>query len=217
VTSLKLQRVIRVVLVSLVVAVVTGCVRQAKTTEDQSASSSTTAKPPPTVEPTPHPTANSPIRDVDFVTLGFGGPINYGDVTGDGEEEAMMDQAIPTRGSAIPYRVYIYTLRRGRPKLVWRFEAGDRGEGGLRSVYADNGDLIVELYGRSATAEDPYASAATSAEDGGACCPRYFTRTRYEWKGRRFSKKGEPEILRNPDQGAPTRMYRASIKSIGAI
>lgn len=211
-TKLKLQKVIKVVVVSLVVTVVSGCVRPARTTENPSASSSTTlAKPSPTVEPSPNPTPNSPIRDVDFVTLGFGGPINYGDVTGDGEEEAMMDQAIPTRGSAIPYRVYIYSLRRGRPKLVWRFEAGDRGDGGLRSVYADNGDLIVELYGRNATAEDPYASAATSVEDGGACCPSYVTRTRYEWKHGRFSKKGEPEVLPNPDQGAPTRMYRASI------
>jgi hypothetical protein len=133
-------------------SVVTGCVRQAKTTEDRSASSSTPPQNlPPQLNQAPTLLPNSPIRDVDFVTLGFGGPINYGDVTGDGEEEAMMDQAIPTRGSAIPYRVYFYTLRRGRPKVMWRFEAGDRGDGGLRSVYADNGDLIVELYGRSAT------------------------------------------------------------------
>ena len=98
-----------------------------------------------------------------------------------------------------------------QPKLLWRFEAGDRGEGGLRSVYADSGDLIVELYGRKSTAEEPYASSATSVEDGGACCPSYFTRTRYEWRQEKFTRKGESEIVKNPDRDASPRMYRASL------
>ena len=63
--------------------------------------------------------------------------LNYGDVTGDGIEEAMMMLGIETRGSAIPEVVYIFGLEHDRPKLVWSFETGDRADGGLRQVYAE--------------------------------------------------------------------------------
>jgi hypothetical protein len=116
----------------------------------------------------------------------------YGDVTGDGVEEAMVVLAKQLRGSAIPYVVYVYTFE-GKAKLLWAFDTGDRGDGGLRKVYGENGDLIVELYGKNTTIGD-----IADKEDAGACCPKSFSRSRYKWSGGQFQKKGLPEVLPNP-------------------
>jgi hypothetical protein len=163
------------------------------------------------------PTPAQPIRSIDFnnvafphypeyterakryVTLkpGEGGPalLNYGDVTGDGVEEAMMMLGIETRGSAIPEIVYIFTATNGGPKLLWSFETGDRADGGFRNAYADHGELIVELYGK-----DRIIGSNLYRGEEGLCCLSSFTRARYEWRGNRFLIKGQPEVLPN-DQG----------------
>ena len=101
--------------------------------------------------------------------------VKYGDVTGDGIEEAIVFLSIQTGGSATPGLVYIYTLHKDRPTLLWVRSTGDRADGGLRDVYAQNGQLVVELN--------------TSVGSRGDCCPTRYTRTRYEWRGGRFRTK----------------------------
>jgi len=101
--------------------------------------------------------------------------VKYGDVTGDGVEEAIVSLSIQTGGSAIPGIIYIYTLRKNRPMLLWSRSTGDRADGGLRDVYAENGQLVVELN--------------SSIGSRGDCCPTRFTRTRYEWRAGRFRQK----------------------------
>ena len=101
--------------------------------------------------------------------------VKYGDVTGDGLEEAIVSLSIQTGGSAIPGIIYIYTLRKSRPLLLWFRTTGDRADGGLRDVYAESGRLVVEL-------NSPVGSR-------GDCCPTHFTRTRYEWRGGRFRQR----------------------------
>ena len=117
----------------------------------------------------------------------------YGDVTGDRAEDAMVVLYESVKGTAIPYYVYVYSLERGKPKLLWSFETGDRGDGGLRKVYAGNGELVLELYGKDTSIED-----IDNKEETGACCPKSFTRTRYQWRGGRFRQKGGREVLPNP-------------------
>jgi hypothetical protein len=112
--------------------------------------------------------------------------VSYGDVTGDGIEEAIIFMSILTGVSAMPGQVYIYTLRGNQPKLLWSFSTGDRAENGFRKVYADSGNLVVELNGPRRTEE-------------GLCCPERFTRTRYQWRGGRFRRKGRKEISPIPD------------------
>ena len=101
--------------------------------------------------------------------------VKYGDVTGDGIEEAIVSLSIQTGGSATPGLVYIYTLQKDRLKLMWLRSTGDRAEGGLRNVYAENGQLVVEI--------------DSSVGSRGDCCPMRFTRTRYSWQGGRFRLK----------------------------
>lgn len=163
------------------------------------------------------PTPISPIRAVDFdnisypnfpdysdpngrkkkyVTLkpGEGGPnfVNYGDITGDGIEEAMVALGIDNHGSAIPDYMYIFTIESGKPKLIWEFETGDRADGGLRNVYAENGQLVIELFGK-----DRVIGGQLYRGEEGLCCPSSFTRARYKWTGKRFELVSK-ETLSNP-------------------
>jgi hypothetical protein len=125
--------------------------------------------------------------------LGLTGVV-FGDITSDGVEGAMVILSESVKGTAIPYYVYLYTIEKGTPKLLWAFETGDRGDGGLRKVYAENGELFVELYGKDTTIGD----IADKDEDAPACCPKHFTLSRYEWRGGRFQPKGALEVLPNP-------------------
>jgi hypothetical protein len=119
--------------------------------------------------------------------------VEYGDVTGDGSEEAIVDLGWITGGSAIPDLVYIYTLRNGSPKLLWAFVTGDRADGGYRNVYAESGELVVELQGKDKTiGKNLYEDDGTK---NGDCCPTFFTRTRYEWAANRFRQKGKSEVF----------------------
>ena len=107
--------------------------------------------------------------------------VKYGDVTGDDIEEAIVSLSIQTGGSATPGLVYIYTFQRNGPKLLWLRSTGDRADGGLRDVYAQNGQLVVELN--------------SSLGSRGDCCPTRFIRTTYEWRAGRFRQKRK-ETLR---------------------
>jgi hypothetical protein len=114
-------------------------------------------------------------RNADGMVIGGGRleDVSYGDVTGDGVDEAIVFISIVSGGSAMPGEVYVYTMRNSRPRLLWNFSTGDRADGGLHGIYADKGQLVVELNGPQRGIEPD-------------CCPKRFTRTRYVWRGGRF-------------------------------
>ena len=110
----------------------------------------------------------------------------YFDVTGDGQDDAVIVLKIETGGSAVPQVAYVFEWKGGRPELIWPFRTGDRADGGLKNLKAENGELVVELYG-----QDRYllGQIETSRIDGDIeqlCCPTHFTRTRYKWNGKNF-------------------------------
>lgn len=124
--------------------------------------------------------------------------ITYGDVTCDGTEEAMVILSIVTGGSAVPHAAYVYALKDGKTKLLWAISTGDRADGGLRRIAAENGDLVIELFGvGTAIGKKLYGT-----EDVGACCPKHFTRTRYKWVGNQFRQDGPEEVFENPSGSA---------------
>ena len=124
----------------------------------------------------------------------------YGDVTSDGQDEALLVLTRDVQGSAIPYYVYIYSMDNNQPKLLAAFATGDRADGGLRQIFAENGRLVIELYGK-----DRFIGANLLGRNDGsreACCPTLFTRSRYEWKNNNFHRTGQLEISKNPNGGA---------------
>ncbi|MGQ0764024.1 MAG: hypothetical protein ACT4OT_18695 [Acidobacteriota bacterium] len=117
----------------------------------------------------------------------------YGDVTGDGLDDAIVVLTVSIRGTAIPYYVYIYGIERNQPKLLWAFETGDRSDAGLCRVFAEKGDLVVELYGANMFVGGDYYIL----DEIPACCPSHYTRSRYQWKQNRFRRIDQLEVFSN--------------------
>jgi hypothetical protein len=119
--------------------------------------------------------------------------LTYGDVTGDGNEDAMVTLAPVLGGSATPLVTYVYSLEGDKPRLLWTLSTGDRADGGLRRIYSENGKLVVERF--------------SPIKSHGACCPTQFTRTSYAWDGTKFRQSGSiVETLPNPTGSADTVM-----------
>ena len=112
------------------------------------------------------------IKDEDGVVFES---VKYSDITGDGEEEAIVFLSVVTGGSSIPGIIYIYTWQNNHPKLIWFRATGDRADGGLRHMYTENGDFVLEL-------NSPLGAL-------GAGRPIQFERTTYKWTGKKFRQK----------------------------
>ena len=133
------------------------------------------------------------IPSVDCWSVALGA-ITHGDVTGDDEEEAIIELYAERGGTEASEDVYIYTLKGGNPVLLWKFETGDRADGGPRRIAAEDGELVVELFGVGTA----IGKKLWGTEDVGACCPKHFTRTKYKWNGTQFQQDGSPEVFENP-------------------
>lgn len=121
--------------------------------------------------------------------------VTYSDLTGDGEEEAIITISIQTGGSAMPHLVFVYTLENHKPQTLWRFITGDRAEGGLKNIYGDNGKLVVELFGETRFVNGEWVSDIPSGKFKGLCCPTLYTKNRFNWDGKKFAVEGTPEIF----------------------
>lgn len=176
--------------------------------------------------PTQTPEINSPIRKIDFKNFKYPNAgdyagfklrngekpyihqkeagidlykIEYTDVTNDGEEDAIIFMSIQTGGSSMPNIIYIYTLQKNKPKLLWGFLTGDRAVGGLKKIYKENDELIVELFGDSKFINDKWKFNSDYEKYCGDGCLTIYTRNRFKWNGQKFVVVGSPEIFDFPD------------------
>ncbi len=115
----------------------------------------------------------------------------YFDVTGDGQDEAIIILKIETTGNAIPQVVYIYEWKDDKPELLWHFRTGDRSDGGLKDVRPENGEVVVELYGQDRFLLGEVETGKITGDEQQLCCPTFFTRTSYKWNGRHFLRQGD--------------------------
>ena len=115
----------------------------------------------------------------------------YMDVTGDGQDEAVVILKIETAGSAIPQLVYVFEWKDGKPELIWPFRTGDRADGGLKDVRAENGQLVVELFGQDRFVLGQTETGKITGDYEQLCCPSYFTRSVYKWNGKNFLMQGK--------------------------
>ena len=113
------------------------------------------------------------------------------DATGDGVDEAFVVLKIETAGAAIPQIVYLYTLKDGKPALIWHFRTGDRADGGLKNIRAENGEVIVELFGQDRFVLGDVETAKITGDEEQLCCPIYFSQTRYKYNGKDFLLQGK--------------------------
>ena len=113
---------------------------------------------------------------------------DYGDVAGDPKKEAIITLGLITGGSAAPSVVYVFEILDEEARLLWTYTAGDRADGGLRNIFASEGDLIMEEYEPS--------------ETSGACCPTSYTSSRYQWVSDSFLPAERRRNIPNPNASA---------------
>ncbi|MGB7201103.1 MAG: hypothetical protein WBD16_02410, partial [Pyrinomonadaceae bacterium] len=113
------------------------------------------------------------------------------DVTGDGDDEAVVILKIETGGSAIPQIVYVFSWKNGAPELIWPFRTGDRADGGLKNIFAEGGNLVVELYGQDRFLLGQTETGKIGDDLEQLCCPTHFTRSVYKWNGKDFLLQGK--------------------------
>lgn len=127
----------------------------------------------------------------------------FGDVTGDGQDEALVIIKIETGGAALPQVIYIFEWKNNQPEMVWYFRTGDRADGGLRQMRAENGELVIELYGQDRYIFGDVETMKVTGDEEQLCCPTYFTRTRYKLTGSRFVLQGKRETYSIAEPNAP--------------
>ena len=109
--------------------------------------------------------------------------VAYGDLNGDGKDEAAILSVCNTGGTGNFTEGFVYGIKRGKPSLIGRIPGGDRAYGGLYGAEIADGILFIDNY---------------EAGDGGAsCCPELTVRTQYKVKAGKLAvfKTGKPQEL----------------------
>ncbi len=110
--------------------------------------------------------------------------VYYTDMTGDGQEEAIVWLFHVTCGASCDGGAnlfYIYTARDGKLKRIWQYETGTYENGrGLKSLILSDKQIVVELFG-DYTTMDGLGPSKFIAQG--------FTSMRLEFDGRRFAQK----------------------------
>ncbi len=117
--------------------------------------------------------------------------IAYGDLTGDGKEEAVIVLAhnIADTNTILQYG-YIYTIKNGQIAKLADFQGGDGGcsmEGEeciLINVKIEDGILIVDR--------------AVPTADDSRCCPSMYRSTKYRYDSSRLIEIGKTSLKRMP-------------------
>ena len=125
------------------------------------------------------------------------------DVTADGQDEAFVILKIETGGAAIPQLVYVFTWKTDAPEMIWYFRTGDRADGGLKDIRAENGEAVIELFGQDRYIVGELDTAKVTGDEEQLCCPTYFTRSRYKWNGSVFQIQGKRLTFSTVDKNAP--------------
>lgn len=127
----------------------------------------------------------------------------FGDITGDKIDEAFVVLKIETAGSAIPQIVYIFTMKDDEPELIWYFRTGDRADGGLKNIYAENDEVAVELFGQDRFILGEVETSRITGDEEQLCCPTFFSRTHYKWNGKNFLMQGKRLTFSLENKTAP--------------
>lgn len=103
--------------------------------------------------------------------------ISYGDVTGDGLDEAVTLTVCNTGGTGNFSEGMVYAMKGGKPSMIARIPGGDRADGGLRAARIEDGLLVVESNAMS--------------DQGGLCCPEFIVTTKYKVAGGKLQQSGK--------------------------
>lgn len=129
----------------------------------------------------------------------------YFDLTGDGADEAVVVLKIETGGSAVPQIGYVFTWKNGAPEQIWQFRTGDRSDGGLKDLFAENGMLVVELFGQDRFILGQVETGRITGDEEQLCCPTHYTHSAYKWNGSTFLLQGKRQTYSVADNTLPAQ------------
>ncbi len=72
---------------------------------------------------------------------------------------------------------------------------GDRADGGLKNIYAENDELIIELFGDSKLVNGEWKFDYPKDRYAGAGRPTIYTKNRFKWNGKKFIVQGNPKLF----------------------
>ena len=127
----------------------------------------------------------------------------YLDMTGDGQDEAIVILKVETTGNAIPQLVYVFEWKDEKPELIWNFRTGDRADGGLKDLRIENGEIVLELYGQDRFLLGETETSKITGDEEQLCCPTFFTRTFYKWNGKNFQLQKKRLTYSMADKSQP--------------
>ena len=107
--------------------------------------------------------------------------ITYGDLDGDGNDEAVVSLFHWGGGSGVFSDDFVFKLVDGLPKVIDRIGVGDRGFGGSRGLFIRNRTLFIERH--------------DAGTHGSPCCPEFVVRYTFRWNGKHLFKAGESRRL----------------------
>jgi hypothetical protein len=108
--------------------------------------------------------------------------VHYGYWGTDENEVAAVVLWVSGGGTGVWQEIFIYSNTNNKPSLLWSFEGGDRASGGVRAVYFERSNLVVEVY--EEWQGDPL------------CCASHYTR-------RFFERSGKKTLELTPQRGLP--------------
>jgi hypothetical protein len=124
------------------------------------------------------------VRDVDWFAFSHQADdgtswevreVIYGDVTGDGAEEALVNAAFNGGGSGELDEIDVYQMQNGVPVLIGKIGGGDRADGGI-DAYELQGAVIR-------------VSRNVMGPDDALCCASAQTIEWWQWDGGGFVAK----------------------------
>lgn len=97
----------------------------------------------------------------------------YFDLTGDGEEEAVIGLRVSLSNRANVDCTFVYQMNGKKPKLLWLYESGAKDAKGFKNFKVEGNVLVFEEF---------------DTTDSPICCPKSFVRTQFVWNGTIFAK-----------------------------
>ena len=102
--------------------------------------------------------------------------VAFGDLTGDGRDEAAVDLIYSSGGTANWHYLYIYTAADGSPKLLGILRSGSRADGGLVRATIQRRLLVLDFADTNRRMAD--------------CCSKGWVRVAYRWQDSHFAESG---------------------------
>jgi hypothetical protein len=119
----------------------------------------------------------------------------YGDLTKDGQEEAVVVVGVINSGTARSGMVFVYIIIEDMPKRIGVYETGDRWDYGYNDADVVDGQLMIERY-KPVIIEDKEGQFDMSQS-------KVYIRDYYNWNENRFKRVRTEEVPIGPDDSSP--------------